>query len=323
MELSNIITQRRIHKEFWYSIVYEWENDLSNNLGCPLYYDKFHLSSGLDYRIRNSPFWGNFIPPFVNSFAFVMSASRPVGNNNRILPCIIDCYPDSDSCISFIKNSYKKNPCIFISSAEVYHFLKKKTNLRLAHLPLSLSDKYYLSGDAIYDKSYDCILVGRSNPVLLDYLMHYVKKNPSFTFATRKKIGNSICYVTNTGRIIGKADTREELLSIMRQARISLYATSNMDGDKNMMSRFHQVTPRFLELVSCACQIIMRYEDNEDTDYYKLNQFGKNVNSYKDFESEMERCLNENVNVSLYSKYLKEHYTSERGLLLKSIIQQL
>ena len=100
--------------------------------------------------------------------------------------------------------------------------------------------------------------------------------------------------------------------------RIALYSTPSMDGSRPDANGFNQVTPKFLEYISSQCHVLLRYKRNPDTDFYELSKFGKNIESYEDFEKAMEEARNRDVNTKEYFNYLDKHITSNTiGTLLE------
>ena len=84
--------------------------------------------------------------------------------------------------------------------------------------------------------------------------------------------------------------SRDGYLDSMKKSRIALYATPGIDGGEKRTNGFSQVTPRFLEMVASGCNIIARYKTNADTDYYELEKFCQSINTYEEFEKEMDKC---------------------------------
>ena len=124
-------------------------------------------------------------------------------------------------------------------------------------------------------KKYDVILIGRQNPVLKRFLDQYKKTHPDLTIFIPSK---------------QELASRDGYLDSMKKSRIALYATPGIDGGEKRTNGFSQVTPRFLEMVASGCNIIARYKTNADTDYYELEKFCQSINTYEEFEKEMDKC---------------------------------
>jgi hypothetical protein len=307
-----------------WDLVYEWEDVMQHKLNLKMCYKSKHLR----YVNKLIPIIGyNIFSSFYNSdnchFLWDMSAFLKDRYDNRtnIIPCIIDFHLRKEQIPDFLM-AYRKNPLILISSAKVYSFLRNKISKPIFHYPLSISDKYTISSITKYHKEYDVVLMGRSNPILNGYLEEYIKKNPDFTYVYRKQKNNQFFYYTSTGDLLGDINTREQYVELMRKSRIGLYATPGIDGGEIRTNGFNQVTPRFLELLSCGCHIIARYVENDDTDFYQLNDFCPSINSYEEFEVKMNYARSNEVDMENYSSYLKKHYTSKRVQLLNEIMKR-
>ena len=202
-------------------------------------------------------------------------------------------------------NPYTKNQI----KKEVYEYLlAKNTRLNIRHLALSLSDRYKITSNTCYEKKYDVILIGRQNPVLKDFLDQYKKTHPDLTIFIPSK---------------QELASRDGYLDSMKKSRIALYATPGIDGGEKRTNGFSQVTPRFLEMVASGCNIIARYKTNADTDYYELEKFCQSINTYEEFEKEMDKCRIKGPDMTFYSSYLKKHYTSKRVEELQVILNEI
>ena len=177
-------------------------------------------------------------------------------------------------------------------------------------MPLTLPDKYRLNPDVPIEKTYDLVLVGRQNPVLLDWLRKY-EKSHSITYVYRGEISaGEFPYYTNRGEYVGNINTREDYFSLLRKSKVAFYTTPGMDGGDKRTNGFSQVTPRFLEELSCGCNVIARYKENSDTDFFELDKMITNVNSYNEFAMAMQQALVTTPDLRKYAEYLDKHYTS-------------
>jgi hypothetical protein len=139
----------------------------------------------------------------------------------------------------------------------------------------------------------------------------------------RKKKGDDFVYYTSDGVELGTINTRSQYISLMKKAKCGLYSTPGIDGGEIRTKGFNQVTPRFLELISCGCHLLARYEVNSDTNFYQLNKFSPSINSYDEFETQLNEKLNCPVDFKFYKTYLSQHYTSCRVELLQGILKNM
>lgn len=321
MELINIITKRKQENLFWWELVFEWEEYFHKILNVSYYHEPKCFSSKL---ARVLSFIPRLFLPNKPSIVFEMGPHPfRIYNKGNIIPLIIDFYP-KDDLLEKLKSAYSKNPIVLISSREVYEYLQRiKYPIPTEHLALSLPDKYALSTTTRFEKTIDLVQVGRISKVMLDFTEIYAQRHPGFTYVMRKWEDGHNVYYTSRGEKIGTFDTRDEYWSLIKRSRVSIYTTSGMDDDKNTGSSFHQVTPRFLELIAAGCHVICRYQQNPDTEYYEMERFSKSVENYEDFEKQLDFALNNEVDMLKYSAYLSKHYTSQRVKQLEQILKKL
>jgi hypothetical protein len=110
---------------------------------------------------------------------------------------------------------------------------------------------------------------------------------------------------------------------MLRATKISLYTTPGLDLAKKETDFFNQVTPRFLELIAAGCLVMAHYPKNADTDYFEIDSFCSDIDSYEEFEKQLDtlRTIKE-VPIEKYVNYLNKHYTSERIPSLLKILER-
>ncbi len=311
-----ILTRRKYLRRHNLDIVYEWEDVLSKTCFADFTYANKYGDKLMRLKIPFPWLYGNEI-----TFCFQMHPdSYGRYNSKNVIPLIIDFYiKDPIELNKFYKN-YSKCPVVFISSLEVYDFLKKNScPLPIEHLPLSLSDKYSFQENQEKTKLFDIVWFGRYNPVLYGYLKQYANENPELYYVYRKNKG----YYTSRGEYLGELQTRSEYIDLLSKSRIGLYHTPGLDGGEERTHGFNQVTPRFLEMVACGCHVLARYADNPDTRYYQLTDFCPHIDSYEQFKKLVEEKLSQPVNAKFYAQYMNKHYTSTIGTKLSEILKRL
>lgn len=338
MNLKYVYTKRNFESEVFYDLVYEWEDDLANELKLSLY---FEYSSAAIYEIwshkfirglyRLFPFLCKWFFPSDNGLRFDMlpHMGKRRANSEHIIPCVIDFYLQEEQLSQF-NISNKHHPLMLISSMEAYNYLLEKKafikDLNIQHFALSISDKYKIDSNTRFEKEYDLVLMGRQNPVLADFFNEYVKTHPTIKYVYRKIEGGSFnYYLVQNGKetSIGGINKREQYMALMRKARIGFYSTPDIDTDHERAHGFNQVTPRFLEWIACGAHVIARYMPNPDSEYYRLQDFSKPIETYEEFEKAMDYALTHEVDMTKYSEYLSHHYTSVRANELRCIINNL
>ena len=302
----------------------EWEDVFSELLNAPLYYDNWKKrDKTIFWKI---PWLASYFQTNVPSFTFVMLPNAsPHGNNKKnIIPCMIDFFCKGNDDLQRFYHRYDKNPLVLISSKEAYDFLvSEKCPLNIRHLALSIPNKYRIDGETPREKSYDVVMLGRQNKVLMAFLELYKQKHPSMTYVHGVEEGNRIVYRDSEGRDLGRLESRADYMGMMRKSRVGLYSTPGMDGGENRTNGFNQVTPRFLEYLVSGCHVLARYPKNPDTDYYEMEKMSTRIESYEQFETAIDRSLVTDVDLKLYSDYLAKHYSSERVRTLQCYLKEI
>ena len=255
---------------------------------------------------------------------FQMTAFRSVSTNKKcIIPNIIDFFLEKKDLPLFYSR-YSNAPVVLISSKEVFDYLKAENcPIPINHLALSISDKYSITPTTKYKKEYDLIIMGRQNPILEKYIDRYAADHPDLLYVYRKFVNGEFLYYTSKGELLGNIDNREDYMNLMRKARIGIYSTPGIDGGEERTKGFNQVTPRFLEYIASGCHILARYPQNSDVDYYNLSSIAPSIDTYEQFEAQMNNAKNNEVDMKKYSEYLSHHYTSVRAKELLEIIKDL
>lgn len=325
MKIKSILTRRHITNYSSIQIVYEWEDIFAKSLGVGLFKDDDRRRSRV---CKYLPFLKRlFLPsPSLNTFVFEMAWRDHRGlNSKNMIPLIIDFFSRNQQELDSFYKSFQENPVVFVSSLEVYDFLQSKNcPLNIAHLGLSLSDKYKITSDTVFEKKYDLVMMGRQNRVLERFAQQYAESHSDFTYVYQKKENGNISNMDQSGRILGNVNSREDYIRFMSLGRTMLYSTPDIDTDSRRSHGFNQVTPRFLEGIATGCHVIARYPQNSDVEYYELDRMVlANVKDYEAFEKAMDYARSNDVDMKKYSEYLAKHYTSVRVKELQTILDKI
>lgn len=320
MNLKRILSGRNVLTQHYWPIVWEWEDILAKELGLNLICSSHKLSYIWNLsRLSPSNYRDEMILNFDMGPKHRMDYQKLFKVTKGVIPCIIDYFLSDDELDVFVK-TYKNARLVLISSAEVYHYLLRKgVDLPIEHFPLSLSDKYAIDCNHNVEKIYDIVLFGRTDPIFEGYLNLYLSSNSELNIVKRKIENGKFNYYDSNGNFVGDMSDRESYMKLTRKSKIFLYAPPGVNGEKPT-NGFHQVTPRFLEGLAAGLHPIIHYIPNEDTEYYELDKFGPNVQSYQDFKEAMDKALSTPIDVNFYNEYLKRHYTSKRAELLNKIL---
>lgn len=309
-----------------FDTLYEWENIISDRFDLKIEKQSKltnWIFRQIEVRLKMRDLFHYFVPNSSLSLLFVMKANiqKSCRLTKNTIPLIIDFWLAENQLKSFYDN-FKYCPLVLITSAEVYQFLiDQKCPLNIAHWPLSLPDYHKLSPDTFFDKTWDLALIGRTNPYFINMLEKYCEKYPNFEYVLGSNDIDNRYFYTNKGLKVGHAIGREAYLKMLRATKISFYTTPGLDLAKTETNFFNQVTPRFLELIASGCLVMAHYPKNADTDYYEIDKLCKDIDSYEEFEKQL-NCLRaiKEVPIEKYSEYLSKHYTSERMDLLVRIL---
>lgn len=313
MSRINILTFRFYRKSFFWQQVYEWEEVLKEYLKAS-YYPNIMIGrlSFVKKQLQVLP-----LCPKKPTILFEMNPDSRyfnLYNKSNIIPWIIDFYIRDDEKLEEFYSKYDKHKYVLISSIEVYNFLKKKNcPLNIIHMPLTLSDRYRITGNTSFNKMFDVLVMGRTNDVLLSYLQQYSLSHPNIEIVSCKKENGHLNYYNQNGVFYGNADSRESLLGLLRKSRIGLYTEKGIIGDNEEGARtqgFCHVTPRLFEYMMTGNHVIAKYVENTESDYFELPSLFPNTDSYDSFEKQMNLYLTTSVDMDKYSAYLEKHYTS-------------
>lgn len=319
------------HYNTWpsWQIVFEWEDEISKCLQLP---------------IENSP---GHARKSVKGFAQKVgrkilkndgtSISRKISEKEKFLyfemiPKVYNSFSNHKSAISVIidfwkkdrvedfKKYYENSSPLLVTSLEVIHFLERENfEGKLVHFPMSLPDKYRISDDECFEKQYDVILAGRTNPVLLKYFEQYKDKHPDLEYVYREIKNGKFSYYSNKTGFLGDFKDREAYAGLLSRCKVAFYATPGIDGGEERTGGFNPITPRIFEILAAGCQVIMRYSENSETNFFELPSLNPSANNYNEFERQLTSALNEPAPVAKNAAYLNQHYTSSRMEILKSL----
>lgn len=322
MEIARILTCRNLDVRFFWQIVFEWEDIFAKNMKLSLWEEPQVARNPHAFRL---PILGDLVTMGKgNVFRYDLSAGNyNFWNTKRILPCIIDFNLNMKRLPEF-EYAYRKHQMVLISSLEAYEMLKEhETKLNIGHLPLSLSDKYRITPSTKIEKKYDLVLMGRQNPILMEFVHEYAKRHTDFVYVYKPESEQGFTYYTSRGEMVGNIVDRDQYMGLIRQACCSLYSTQCVDEGPKWRNGYNQVTPRFLEIIASGCHVIARYKENPDTSYYEIDQFAPMCDSYTDFERQLDKARNEEVDMEKYTKYMEKHYTSVRVAQLEKILKTI
>jgi len=306
-------------------LIWEWEDSLAEGLDCSIVTANkliANLSTGKLQRVL--PFTVKWGQPHGALFMFEGGINLNYlrrYNDEHVIPCIVDFFLKDSQLSSFEKQFYH-NPKVLVTSREVYEHLKEvNVNLNLGYCPLTLPDKYRITGEETFEKKYDCVLFGRQNKVLTGFMDRYASSHPDFIYVREGE--KKLHYYTSAGEYLGFFGSRKDYFELMKTSKVLLYSTPGIDGGEVRTNGYNQVTPKFLEGLACGCHVIARWKDNADTDWYELSKFSMNVDDYTMFEEAMDKARIEAMDMKQIATYLEDHYTSSIIPIIKDAMSSV
>lgn len=203
-------------------------------------------------------------------------------------------------------------PLVLISSKEAHERLLNNGALaeKYVHVPLSIPSTYIENYMSQNKKDIDITIVGRPSEKLIGYAKQFVIENPNIKIAQKEVInGKFVARITPPNEDLVDIHKRDDYITLLQRSKVFLYSTPGYD-DKKITNGLSQVTPRLLEALSCGCQPIMRYPDNADTRFYRLQNFWPSVETYEDFKTQIEMALDAPMSERKIKEYLQPHLTS-------------
>ena len=330
MIITKIASDRHYQNKASWQIVYEWEDEISNSLDIPIK-DSPNPNKVIPRKLRvleNKLFKGNLIKfknkVFFNKDKFLYFEMFPkrytsFSNSQKYIPIILDFFEREK--LDLIMDNYAQCDFLLITNLEVFNLLKEH-NIRkeIIHFPLSIPSIYRLNENDNFAKKFDLVLVGRQNPILLNFLREYEKANPTIKYFYRVKKNGQFYYQSNQKDIVRKVSSRQEYINLIREAKVAFYSTPGIDGGEQRTNGFNPVTPRFFELLAAGCHIIARYPKNADTDFFSLESICSSASSYNNFAKQLNTTLASSPPIKRNAKYLQAHYMSKRVKILKELI---
>lgn len=320
MKINRILSTRGYNDKVYSDLIYEWEDDYANALHVPI---KSH-SNKIEHIYAGFRFLGNklHILDILQKFNGIVSSNSKKlvftlypndtfnyrNCSSNTIPFIIDF--DYGVCLERFYKTYKNCRVVIISSRVAYEYLKANNcPLNIKHVPLSIKSNLNVNRVDIKDRKYD-IFIARQNPVLMEYLKRYEEKHPEVHYIVRKWEDNKLyscnAYYSNKEGRLGEYSDRSAYLGLLCNSKVAFYSTAGSDMQN---TRFmNHVTPALLEYITAGCQVMIRWCDTPDSDFFGLKENFKNATSYEVFEELLNKYLsNVDNNFDKCDSYLEKY----------------
>lgn len=318
MKPYQIISNRSFEDWPSFQLVYQWEDIFSRELNIPIKnLPKIYNYSKITRLLY--PFADIIFRKPTLQFQISALSFKTVFNSRNIIPYIIDFWIPKER-ICYFDRAYSRCPIVFISSKEVFDFLKENgSRINIAHLPLSIPDET-IPKSLGFEKKYDVAMLGRTNPVLKGFFDRYCISHPETTYVYREIHDGLFSFYNSKRELLIVSRSQDVYLDFLRKSKCVFYSTPGIDGDRTDTNGFSPVTPRFLESLSCGCNIVMRYKLNSDIEYYGFPNYWKNALDYDIFERLVDEALSKPVDESWSLNYLQNNRTSQRVSLFMTYL---
>lgn len=314
-----ILSERAYEKWASWAVVYEWEDVFSEIIKTDI--KSVYASGKIGREIRrmateNFEYGKKYKNGSKYKLAFVMNADLyRMFTMKGVVPIFLDF---SYGMIDTIMDATKELPIYWVTCLDIYANIKQRGGKNVRYIPLSISDKYL--SESVPSKDIDVIQFGRKNSVLHDFMLKYCEAN-DVEYVYQTSDGSLEYYSTKRGNI-GRFDSRDEYMTLLSRAKISLVSTPGRDSSRDF-GGIDFITPRFYESAAMYSHMIGRYTDNEEAKIIGIDRVCANISNYNEFENAMNYAIHTpcEENLDKYRDFLKENCTSMRAkVLLQDIL---
>lgn len=299
MKIDGIISLRKIKREPFRDVVYEWEDD---------FIEKNYLQISLKKELLgNSTVMPGLsaLTKYINSH----SAVAPINCKKKVYIAFITIVTDFeyilyDNCIpifldlglanvDWIIRKFKNGRVFCVTSLDIYREIKRRDeNLKMIYMPLMISTKWANSDRK--QKTIDIVQVGRKNDKLHEYALRYVTEHPDMEYVYSDKDGTSgaLLYYSSKRGCIGKVETRNDYMNLLRNSHFTLVSSPGIDSPSEWVKGIDFPTPRFYESVVAGCKLLARYTKNDEFMQQKICDISTYIDSYED----MKKAISEDLN---------------------------
>ena len=144
----------------------------------------------------------------------------------------------------------------------------------------------------------------------MEYLKRYEERHPDIHYIVRKfeenKLYSGNAYYSNKEGRLGEFSDRNAYFGLLANSKVAFYSTTGSDMPK---TRFmNHVTPALLEYLTAGCQVMIRWYDTPDSDFFSFPQYFENASSYDVFERLLDGYLSTDQNpFSKNDEYLHKY----------------
>lgn len=323
--MIKILTERKYNKGMSRQVVYEWEDDISNELSVPfVYMDSYKMHpvarAFRKLHIRKSIVWETDKDALI-FFAMNIDLLRIVAwSTPNVIPILLDVTLDEiDELYELTMNL----PIFWVTAMKIKEaLLKKHPGCKVCYIPQMASDKHLQDS---LNKEISLIQFGRRNPVLHEFAVKYVDAHKGTSYLYRCDVPTEGMERRKDGisEKFGVVGERKEFVSLLQKSTICLCSTPLMDNTRNFGEGVDFLTARWYEAVMSRCFIVARASEivAPELEATGLTQLVSNIASYDIFEKACDRYLSERIlPLETANKFAKKNTAAYRG---KEILSKL
>lgn len=313
--LKGILSLRGATRYYFYHVIFEWEDALSETLNIPLKRMNPFRKILLQRRKKEVVLKNNTKEDYY--IAFIMNVeSLKIYSGYNVIPVICDVFRHT---AEKLYNQTRDCEVFYVTGYGIYKYLKNnfKCN-KVRYIPLTCPD-FFLSEFEhnyktypIYNRTIDVLQYGRRNEKLHEWMCAYVKMHPDVDYLYRDGDYKCTTYVsTKSGRVY-EAPSRSKLNQLMHSSKIAFVSARGKD-EKEGELYLDFVTPRVFEVAAAGCHMVGRYSDNKEKEIYGLDLVCRIPESYEEFGKSLDELLKKHtVDEGAYKEFLNRNRTSVR-----------
>ena len=316
--MIKILTERKYNKGMSRQVVYEWEDDISNEWKIPFVYMDSYKKHPVarafrKLHIRKSIGWkqGDDVLIF---FAMNVDLLRILAwSTPNVIPILLDVsLNEIDELYELTKNL----PIFWVTAMKIKEALSKKyPDCKVCYIPQMASNKHL---EEISIKEISLIQFGRRNPVLHEFAIRYVDthEGTSYLYRCDEPTEGMEERKNGTSEKIGVVVERKEFVKLLQKSTICLCSTPLMDNTRNFGKGVDFLTARWYEAVMSRCFIVARVSEivAPELEATGLTQLISNIASYDLFEKACDSCLKEKIlPLEVATKFAEKNSATYRG----------
>lgn len=313
--LKGILSLRGATRYFFYHVLFEWEDALSESLDIPVKRVNPFQKAFLQRRKKEGSLKNNTREDYY--IAFLMNVeSVKIYSGYNVIPIFCDVFSHT---AEKLYNQTRDCEVFYVTGYGVYEYFVDNLKCKnVRYIPQTCPDfylkdfEYNCKNYPIDSRSIDVLQYGRRNRKLHEWMLTYVEMHPDVNYLYRDGDYKKPTYVSTKYGRMDKAVSRSSLNQLIHSSKIAFVSARGKD-EKEEELNLDFITPRVFEVVAAGCHVVGRYSDNKEKEIYGLDAVCLIPGSYEEFEQSIDELLKKNtVNEDMYREFLNKNKTSVR-----------